>query len=122
MNVITLKELWSHITQDTTALLRQELSLTPVTAKASARGILDPLQAEIAAWHDDVIEGKTSKEDFAHRLANKAREVAESGLAAMGLARSRRSKLVKGIHDIIVPRFTLALQPAASGAPNVSSA
>jgi predicted metal-dependent HD superfamily phosphohydrolase len=122
MNVITLKELWSHITQDTTALLRQELSLTPVTAKTSARGILDPLQVEVAAWHDDVIEGKTSREDFAQRLANKARDVAESGLTAMGLPRSRRSKLVKSIHDIIVPRFTIALKPAASGAPDASSA
>ncbi len=119
---ITLKDLWSHITHDTTALLRQELSLTPVTAKTSARQILAPLQTGVAEWNTTVADGKTSKEDFTQRLATKAKEAAETGLTAMGLPRSRRSKLVKNIHDIVVPRFTASLEPVASGAPNVSSA
>lgn len=117
MNAITLKNLWSTITHDTTALLRQQVSLTPITAKASARRILDPLQTDVAAWHDEVTDGKATREEFAQRLVARTQEAAGNGLTAMGLPRSRRNKLIKSIHDIVVPRFTATLEPAASASP-----
>lgn len=119
MNIVTLTTLlWQQVTHDTTALMRQQLALTPHAAKSTARRILDVVHPQVTQWHSQLVAGTLSREDFETRLKSRLQEAAVAALTAIGLARSRQNKIIKNVQDVVVGH--LAAVPAASQAAQAS--